>query len=359
MSDDGPAAGSSSAEIGPGSSLLIAALEHAEIELSLEPGLGDGERVEESLARLRGLSENQRPEVWITSGLSPSKPDLLGPALSAEWDLPYVLLQPSVEFIDAEELPEAGPVRQALALADKVISTNTRVVRSLLGYAANQNRVIHLLPFIDTAPDMAAYQLRHQQRTQMAAQLQLQAGTPWILAAANMEPGDALESYRFLARGMSRILSLDWSLIILGDGPSRVDVEQALGALPRDRARIWSSSVPKDRINLFNVSDVYAWPALGDCEVDTLLEAQASASPVVASAGSGTADRMIDATTGKMTQAENPESFGQGVGFLLRHQPFRESYANQAREQAATNHDLRPAGKALRGILKETVKNRP
>ena len=56
-------------------------------------------------------------------------------------------------------------------------------------------------------------------------------GPPRLITAAMMRPGDKLASYRVLGDALSRLLDLDWSLEVVGDGAARLEVEAALAPL--------------------------------------------------------------------------------------------------------------------------------
>src|SRR5262249_58611233 len=84
---------------------------------------------------------------------------------------------------------------------------------------------------------------------------------PRLITIAMMRHGDKLASYRILGTALSRLLDLSWSLEVVGDGPAKNQVEDALAPL-KGRV-IWSGvlgpAAIRDRLAS---ADLFVWPAL-------------------------------------------------------------------------------------------------
>ena len=88
-----------------------------------------------------------------------------------------------------------------------------------------------------------------------------------------MRRGDKLASYRQLARAMQSLVDLPWTMLIVGDGPARGEVEAAFGGLPPDRVR-WAGAVPgSDLPDICACADLMIWPAVNEAYGMALLEA--------------------------------------------------------------------------------------
>ncbi len=299
-----------------------------------------------------------RPDLWITEGLSAAAPDWIGPRVSSELGIPYVVAAPALPPASAGEPAAADldALRSALARADAVITTTSATAEAVGPLLAEGCRLIHLPPFLDVVPFVDAGRMRDTHRSSRASHLQLPLGSPWLLAIATMDGDEALESYRVLARALSRFPDLDWILIVVGDGAVRGEVHAALGVLPRHRVRLCDSVAPAERVALLVCCDLFLWPAVGDLGLEAILEAQAGGLPVVACAGPGVNDRVVDGRTGRLAAAGNPESFANAVSFLLRNPAFRASMAEQAQATAMADHDIHVVARALGNQLRELAR---
>ena len=67
------------------------------------------------------------------------------------------------------------------------------------------------------------------------------SGPPRLIVVAMMRHGDKLASYRLLGEALSRLLDLDWSLEVVGDGAARREVEHALA--PLGRRVVWAGAL--------------------------------------------------------------------------------------------------------------------
>ena len=214
--------------------------------------------------------------------------------------------------------------------------------------------MIRLLPFLDLAPSLSAGQLRDTHRNALVGRRGLPPSSPCLVTDGSQELGPSLAAWQMLALALSRIVMLDWQLLVLGRGSAEQQVQAALRRLPRQRVHCWFDATPNDRLRSLAGSDLYVWPATDGSGLASLLEAQATGTPVVACSSPDVADRLLDGQTGRLAAA-NAESLANGISFLLRHPSFRQKYGPQARETAATQHDLRAAAEALRGILSQAL----
>ena len=313
-----------------------------------------GSRQAEKLLGSFRADASECPRIWITVGLCPHAPDWVGPRVSRELSIPYVLLEPQVgtgtsELAVAEEKESA---KNAVKAADAIVATRSVVTHALATMVPDASRLIHLLPFQDLTSSLAASHLRSAGRNELVTKLNLSGTAACLVTDGPQEPGPSLDDWHMLARALSRIVMLDWQLVILDGGIRSEEVCGVLRSLPPGRVHYRSEPAPSDRLRVLAGSDLYVCPGTGDGMLTALLEAQATGTPVVACDNVDVADRVLDGQTGRLAAA-NAESLANGLGFLLRHPEFRESYARQARETAVTRHDIGVAAVTLRGIISQ------
>lgn len=311
------------------------------------------------IARWRTGPADQRPALWFTHRPAAEAPDWLGPPVTAALGIPYVIAEPA-PALPSDIAPAAGEeaLRQAVAGADAVVALTGASAARAEALGAVADRVTRIAPFLDLRPFVPVAKMRDQHRAALAARWSLPADRPWLLTVAPMRFGAKLESYRVLADCLSRLTMLDWTLVVVGDGPARPMVEAALGRLPRSRLRLCGALPWTELLPLYATSTLYVWPGLGEQHGLALLEAQASGLPVVACKGPVVSDVVHDGFTGRLALPGNPASFANGISFLLRQPAFLASFARQARETAYETHSIGPAAVALDEVVEQAAARR-
>jgi glycosyltransferase involved in cell wall biosynthesis len=277
------------------------------------------------------------PGLWFTYHLYYKAPDWLGPAVSAALGIPYVITEASFAKKRAGGPWDIGhrAVEAALRQADRVIGLNPADREGVVPLLAHPDRFVTLAPFLDAQP----YSLPREP-----------ASPPRLIAVAMMRPGDKLASYRLLGAALAKLLDLDWTLEVVGDGPARGDVEAALASLG-DRARFVGEAGETEIAARLAAADLFVWPAINEAFGMALLEAQASGLAVVAGRSGGVGDIVSDGLTGLLTPPGDVDAFAEAVRTLLA-DPIRcAAYGAAARDKVRREHDLPTAAARLGGII--------
>lgn len=320
---------------------------------------GLGEKLADRLiARFRRLPQDARPEYWITYHCGDAAPDRLGPKVAAALDIPLVLVEPMPRHAEGMALPDEDPTAAALQQADAVVTLTRFAAAGLDGRLPNPARHTTMLPFIALGPVEAARKARSQHRDALATRYQLPKDKPWLLAVSMMRDADKLKSFEILATSLSRMAALDWSLIVVGDGPLRREVLGWLALLPRGRVHWVGALARQQMLPLYLACDLYIWPAVRELHGRAILEAQACGLPVVVGQGYAVQDVARDGITGKFSEPNNQASFANALMFLLRHANFRQTYATAARNTTLDHHGIGRAAETLNGVLTEIAARR-
>jgi len=290
--------------------------------------------------RLRGYQEvpERRPELWFSYHVYHKSPDWLGPEIASALSIPYVVAEASVTPRQI-----CGPwaighraAENAIRRADAVIGLNPSDRACVLPLLRDPSRWVAVKPFLDGAS------YGRKQRSK--------GGPPRLITVAMMRHGDKLTSYRILGDALSRLLDLPWSLEVVGDGPARPGVEDALGVVA-DRVT-WTGSLGDLLIaERLALADIFVWPAYNEAFSMALLEAQASGLPVVAGMTGGVGELVACGITGLLVAPGNASAFAAAMRTLIRDAKRRHAYATAARRRVLQEHDLPAAARRLNAVI--------
>jgi glycosyltransferase involved in cell wall biosynthesis len=122
-------------------------------------------------------------------------------------------------------------------------------------------------------------------------------------------------------------------LLIVGDGPARPDLETRLGA----QARFVGYRSGDDLADHYAAADLFAFASQTETFGNVVLEAMASALPVVAVRAGGPGDTVRDGQTGLLIDPDSPpDQFAAALLRLIDDPALRRSMAASARSYALT-----------------------
>jgi glycosyltransferase involved in cell wall biosynthesis len=307
---------------------------------------------ERLLRRYRRWPVAERPEIWLTYHLYHKAPDWLGPTVSRALGIPYVVAEASSAPKQAHGPWAAAytAANKAIANAELVIILNQADRPCLARLIDDTRRLVSLPPFVDAARFFHAAENRERHRRALRRRLALDGDEPVLLVVAMMRFGDKLSSYRVLGRALNRIMDRRWTLVVVGDGAARSDVEQALAALG-GRVR-WLGCVGEHALPaVYAAADLFVWPAVNEAYGMALLEAQAAGLAVVAGRCGGVPDIVGDGETGCLVPAGDAAACAGAVARLLDDPGLSQAMGRRAALRVARRHDLAPASAALAGFL--------
>lgn len=289
------------------------------------------------LARCRTAPESA-PELWFTYHLYHKAPDWLGPVISDALAIPYVIAEASNAPKQRSRAWAFGreAAERAIRRADAVIGLNPVDRDCVMPLLQDPRRWIPMKPFID----VASYgRPRHAN-----------SGPPRLIAVAMMRYGDKLASYRILGDSLVTLLDLAWTLEVVGDGPARKEVEEALH-LVGERVT-WAGALGStDVVKRLAAADLCVWPALNEAFGMALLEAQASGLPVVAGDSGGVSQIIIPDVTGLLVPPGDALAFAAAVRDLVVDSGRRAALAEAAWQRVRAEHDVSSAARRLDAII--------
>ena len=104
-------------------------------------------------------------------------------------------------------------------------------------------------------------------------------------------------------------------LVLVGDGPSRRELERLVNELELDE-KAWLAGDRDDIPEMLRLFDLFVLPSLGEGISNTVLEAMATGLPVVATRVGGNPELVSDGVNGRLVEAGDPESLARVLAEL-------------------------------------------
>ena len=262
------------------------------------------------------------------------------------WDVPLVHTMHTMARVkNAALAPGDAPEpmgrvigeEQVVAEADAMVASTAEERGDLISlYDANPARVHVVAPGVDLSlfspPDPAA-------RAAARADLGLPPDRPVVLFAGRVQP---LKGPDVLVRALAEIAArgLPVPLLVILGGPSgRPTALRELQAIAEvsgvGRHVLYRPAVPRSELaQWYRAVDVVAMPSRSESFGLVALEAQASGTPVVASAVGGLRRAISPGHSGVLVGGHEPEDWADGLLSVLADEPFRRRLAGGARRFA-------------------------
>ena len=184
--------------------------------------------------------------------------------------------------------------------------------------------------------DAARFSPRPSERIRMRRELGLPMSRLVIGAAGRLVP---IKSYPTLLKAAGNLISSghDISILIIGAGPERSSLEQMAAPLG-DRALFLGER--NDLPALFNAMDGFAQTSICEGMSNTILEAMASALPVLASRVGGNPELVADGTTGLLFPVQDAPALADRLVLLANNVELRRTLGDRARHRVLEEFTL-------------------
>lgn len=162
---------------------------------------------------------------------------------------------------------------------------------------------------------------------------------PIILAAGGLV---RIKGFDCVLHALARLRSADcqFTFVVCGDGPERGGLEALAKELGLGACTMFLGHVVREQMaKCFAGADLFVHGALIEAAGNVLLEAMASALPVVCTNAGGPAEYVQDGRTGFVVPVGDPESMSDRLGLLLRDAALRKAMGRNGRAYAETHFD--------------------
>jgi len=275
------------------------------------------------------------PDLWFTYHSYYKAPDLLGPEISQQLGIPYVVAEgsDSERRVEGEWAEHVAIARRSFGTVDLHFCFTGRDRQGLQPWGHEHTAFLALPPFIRSASDAGLPK-------------PVLAGPPRLLTIAMMRPGK-FPSYRALA-ALLALVPEPWSLTIIGDGPMRGEIEAAFAGILPGRLR-WLGAIAHDRVKAeLAAHDIFVWPGVREAYGLVYLEAQAAGLPVIAFDSGGVSATVRPGETALLVPDGDITALKQALARLLTDTALRTRMSAAARRFATTERTPERAREIIR-----------
>lgn len=142
------------------------------------------------------------------------------------------------------------------------------------------------------------------------------------------------------ARSQLQQMGTDLRLLMIGDGPLRVEAEAIIHTNGQSHAT-WFPGSRDDIAEMMRWMDIFALGSLREGISNTVLEAMSSGLPVIATATGGNFELIQPGITGKLVRPGDPDALADAISFYARDVEARTVCGSAARARAEQNYSLR------------------
>jgi sugar transferase (PEP-CTERM/EpsH1 system associated) len=239
--------------------------------------------------------------------------------------------------------PRRVRVRRLLARWVREFTCVSRAMEQWLKETIRVNRTVtQIYNGVDTA--VYAPALR---RDELRAKLGLSCGGFVAGVVGRLDP---IKDHRTLFQAFAQVRAEDPEavLLVVGDGPEREALERTAGSETGVRFLGNRADVPE----VLRCLDVFVLPSVNEGISNTLLEAMASALPVVATRVGGNQELVEAGETGLLIPPGDAASLARAILAYLRDPDLRRAHSSMARERVIREFRIEAMVKRYEGVYR-------
>lgn len=164
----------------------------------------------------------------------------------------------------------------------------------------------------------------------------------------------------YLIRAFAKVLQHHQGLVLLliGDGPTRHNLEEEAHKLDLSRKIIFTGTASGDDYNnLLSAIDIYVQPSVFEGLPRTLLDAMYIKRPVIATNINGNKEAVQDGVSGLLVESKSPDALALAITDLLDHSDKAEMLGQNAKDLVIRRFDMNQQLKKIESIVIDSPSN--
>ncbi|QJB55991.1 glycosyltransferase family 4 protein [Pseudodesulfovibrio sp. zrk46] len=282
------------------------------------------------------IAQSRDADCWFTYGTYYKVPDIFGPTVSKQHDIPYFLYQASY----AENRANHIKTWPGYMLNKRAMLTATHIFCNRVNDMETCRKILpkHKFSYISPGLPNGMFGRKRGARDWWRNRWNVGDSTV-VMTAAMMRHGVKTEGIRWVIASCADLIvrGHDIKLMVAGDGPKRRELEAMARLRLGDRVEFLGLVDRLELPDVFSAGDVFAFPGLEESVGMVYLEAQQCGLPVVATSDEGAPYVVKDGYSGLITPVDK-EEFTFGLRRLVEDKEYRESLGKQAIEYVRKHH---------------------
>jgi glycosyltransferase involved in cell wall biosynthesis len=170
----------------------------------------------------------------------------------------------------------------------------------------------------------------------------------------------ALKDVRSLLLAVERLVAdvPEVHVIVVGSGPELESLQTYVAGSPMLNRRVCFTGAREDVADLLKTMDIFVLPSLMEGMSNTILEAMATALPIIATDVGGNPEIVADLSCGCLFPPGDVEALTAKLSSLLRNRETRDRFGHEARERALKVFSLEGALERYRELYCELMLRR-
>jgi sugar transferase (PEP-CTERM/EpsH1 system associated) len=206
---------------------------------------------------------------------------------------------------------------------EKYLRQGVRVKRAKIVRIHNGVDTVHFHPAANGRQELPVKGFAHQET--------IIIGTVGRMQAVK-DPLNLVHAFIYLVR-RNDIHHEQLRLIMIGDGPLRYEALRLLEEAGLDH-HVWMPGARDDIADILRCMDIFILPSRAEGISNTILEAMASALPVVATRVGGNSELIVEGMTGALVPDADPIALADAIEMYLRDADLRRRHGCAGRERA-------------------------
>jgi glycosyltransferase involved in cell wall biosynthesis len=306
------------------------------------------------VSRLRRLVERLDPDVIQTHA---SKAHFLMRSSGLGKNRPWIAFHHGYTNTDFRSPIYNNLDRWSLQAPDRVVTVSLATKEQLLrrGISGQNITVVH-----NAVPMQSLRQTKSDASIvrQKKVDLGVPVGEKLIVCAGRLSKEKAqIDMVPALLRLKKQRPDLAVRLMIIGDGPEREQISQAIRSAGLEGSIVLTGHL-KDLTPYYEAADVVAIPSLSEGSPNVLLEAMAFGVPVVATRVGGIPEIVNDGETALLVPAQNSGAMAAAIERLLLDPATASTLAGLARRKVELEYSPEARAKTLIGVYDDVYSRR-